>query len=154
YAPDQSTFIVECTDETWRKTGLGETDEAATVAYCQRLFADELEGHALLANRSHWRQFPTVRCDRWSRGNVVLVGDAAHTAHFSIGSGTKLAMEGAIALAQALLREPSVPAALAAYEAAHRKTAEKLQTAAQVSLRWFEETERYFERLLPLPFAF
>ena len=154
YAPAQSTFIVECTEETFRRTGLGETDEDATVAWCERLFADELGGHRLLKNRSHWRQFPTVRCGRWWRDNVVLVGDAVHTAHFSIGSGTKLAMEDAIALGRALSVEPSLPAALAAYEAAHRPEVESLQRAAEVSLRWFEETERYFGRLAPLQFAF
>ena len=154
YAPSQSTFIVECTEETFARTGLGETDEDATIAYCERLFADELAGHKLLKNRSHWRQFPTVRCDRWHQGNVALVGDAVHTAHFSIGSGTKLAMEGAIALAEALKSNDTVPAALAAYEAAHRPGVEALQRAAQVSLSWFEETERYFGALHPLQFAF
>ncbi|MGZ3426214.1 MAG: oxidoreductase [Polyangia bacterium] len=154
YAPDQSTFIVECTEETFARTGLAETDEDATIAYCERLFAAELAGHRLLKNRSHWRQFPTVRCDRWHKNNVVLVGDAVHAAHFSIGSGTKLAMEGAIALAGALVREPTIPAALAAYEAAHRPAVEALQRAAQVSLSWFEETERYFGALHPLQFAF
>ncbi len=150
----QSTFIVECTDETFANTGLGETDEDATIAYCERLFADELRGHELLKNRSHWRQFPTVRCDRWWRDNVVVVGDAAHTAHFSIGSGTKLAMEGAIALARALQTHPTLPEALAAYEGAHRPAVEALQRAAQVSLGWFEETERYFGKLHPVQFAF
>ncbi|MGZ3443140.1 MAG: oxidoreductase, partial [Polyangia bacterium] len=154
YAPNQSTFIVECTEETFARTGLGETDEDATIDYCERLFADELKGHKLLHNRSHWRQFPTVRCDRWSKDNLVLVGDAVHTAHFSIGSGTKLAMEGAIALARALEAEATVPAALAAYEATHRPGVEALQRAAQVSLSWFEETERYFGRLHPLQFSF
>ena len=150
----QSTFIVECTDETFQRTGLAEADEDATIAYCERLFADELAGHKLLKNRSHWRQFPTVKCDRWWRGNVALVGDAVHTAHFSIGSGTKLAMEGAIALAGALNAHATVAAALPAYEAAHRPAVEALQRAAQVSLSWFEETERYFGALHPLQFAF
>ena len=155
YAEAQSTFIVECTDETFRRAGLSETDEDATIAACEKLFAGELAGHKLLKNRSHWRQFPTVRCDRWHRDNVVLVGDAVHTAHFSIGSGTKLAMEGAIALAHALQQTTdSVPQALAAYEAAHRPAVEALQRAAQVSLQWFEETERYYGRLHPLQFAF
>jgi anthraniloyl-CoA monooxygenase len=154
YAPQQSTFIVECTEETFARTGLAETDEDATIAYCERLFAGELAGHKLLKNRSHWRQFPTVRCDRWWHGNVALVGDAVHTAHFSIGSGTKLAMEGAIALATALQTQRTIPAALGAYEAAHRPAVEALQRAAQVSLSWFEETERYFGTLHPLQFAF
>jgi anthraniloyl-CoA monooxygenase len=154
YATDQATFIVECTAETFARTGLTETDEDATVQFCERVFADELQGHRLLKNRSHWRQFPTVRLDHWWHENVVLLGDAAHTAHFSIGSGTKLAMEGAIALGEALGRHRELPAALGAYEAAHRPVAERLQRAAQVSLRWFEETERYASRLPPLQFAF
>ena len=102
YAPGRSTFIVEAREETWKASGLGETDEAATVAYLEKLFEQELEGHRLQANRSIWRRFPTVRNARWHAGNVVLLGDAAHTAHFSVGSGTKLAMEDAIALAAAL----------------------------------------------------
>src|SRR5439155_21046472 len=101
-------------------SGLDENDERATVEYLERLFKDELQGHTLQANRSIWRQFPTVRNARWHSGNVVLLGDAAHTAHFSVGSGTKLAMEDAIALAAALKVERSIPAALASYEAARR----------------------------------
>jgi anthraniloyl-CoA monooxygenase len=153
YAADQSTFIIECTDETWRKTGLGETDEDATIAYCSELFKEELAGHPLLKNRSHWRQFPTIRCGRWWRGNVALLGDAVHTAHFSIGSGTKLAMEGSIALANALQAKETIPSALPAYEAAHRPAVEKLQAAAQSSLKWFEETEQHMA-LPPVEFAF
>ncbi len=102
YAPGRSTFIVEAREETWGASALDENDERATVAYLERLFAEELQGHTLLANRSIWRRFPTVRNAVWHSGNVVLLGDAAHTAHFSVGSGTKLAMEDAIALAAAL----------------------------------------------------
>jgi anthraniloyl-CoA monooxygenase len=153
YAPDQSTFIVECTDETFRRAGLAVDGEDATVAYCEQLFAKELAGHHLLKNRSHWRQFPAVKNARWSTGNVVLMGDAVHTAHFSIGSGTKLAIEDAIALHEAVEGADDVPAALAAYEAARRPATESLQRAAQVSLEWFEETERYRE-LEPIQFAF
>ncbi|HJR50171.1 MAG TPA: FAD-dependent monooxygenase, partial [Gemmatimonadales bacterium] len=153
YAPGRSTFIVEAREETWRASGLDESDEAATIAYLERLFEEELQGHRLLANRSIWRRFPTVRNARWSAGNVVLLGDAAHTAHFSVGSGTKLAMEDAIALAAALRSERSVPAALAAYEAGRRPQVESLQRAAQASLEWFESVERYHDTE-PLQFAF
>ena len=153
YAPGRSTFIVEAREETWQASGLGEGDERATVAYLERLFVDELEGHPLLANRSIWRRFPTVRNARWHVDNVVLLGDAAHTAHFSVGSGTKLAMEDAIALAAALRAERSVQAALDAYEAARRPQVESLQRAAQASLEWFESAERYHDTE-PVQFAF
>ncbi len=154
YAEDQSTFIVECTDETFERSGLEVEDEAATVAYFERLFAEELAGHGLQRNRSVWRQFPTITNGRWSHENVVLMGDAVHTAHFSIGSGTKLAMEDAIALRDALLETPDdVRAALAAYESGRRDEVERLQRSAQVSLEWFENTERYMD-LEPEAFAF
>jgi len=153
YAPGRSTFIVEARDQTWKASGLNETDEQATVAYLEELFKDELEGHGLLANRSIWRRFPTVRNARWHAGNVVLLGDAAHTAHFSVGSGTKLAMEDAIALATALKESGSVPEALASYEAGRRPLVESLQRAAQASLEWFESTERY-QDTEPIQFAF
>ena len=153
YAPGRSTFIVETTDETWQTTGLTENDEPATVAYLGDLFREELQGHPLLANRSIWRRFPTVRNARWHAANVVLLGDAAHTAHFSVGSGTKLAMEDAIALAGALKEHRAIPEALAAYEASRRPQVESLQRAAQASLEWFESVERY-EELDPLQFGF
>jgi anthraniloyl-CoA monooxygenase len=152
YAPDLSTFILETTEETWRRTGLPDASEDDTVAFTERLFVEELHGHPVLKNRSLWRSFPTVRNARWSHGNVVLVGDAAHTVHFSVGSGTKLAMEDAIALAKALRRDADVPAALGAYETERRREVESLQRAAQVSLEWFETTERY-RRLEPIQFA-
>jgi anthraniloyl-CoA monooxygenase len=151
---EQGTFIVETTEETWRRAGLETASEDDTIAFCERLFAAELGGHRLLKNRAIWRSFPTVRNARWSFENVALIGDAAHTAHFSVGSGTKLAMEDAIALADALARQPGdVPAALAAYETERRPLVEQLQRAAQSSLQWFEETERYFGKLEPLEFA-
>jgi anthraniloyl-CoA monooxygenase len=153
YAPGHSTFIVEAREDTWKASGLAEDDEAGTVAYLERLFAAELEGHPLLANRSIWRRFPTVRNARWHSGKVVLLGDAAHTAHFSVGSGTKLAMEDAIALAAALRGGSPVPEALAGYEAARRPQVESLQRAAQASLEWFESVERYHDTE-PLQFAF
>jgi anthraniloyl-CoA monooxygenase len=153
YSADRSTFIVETTNETLARSGLSDAPEEATLAYCERLFAERLDGHPLVANRSIWRSFPTLTCARWSRGNVVLIGDAAHTAHFSVGSGTKLAMEDGIALAAALAREENVEAALAAYEAERRPEVDSLQRAAQASLQWFEGTERYMDTE-PIQFAF
>jgi anthraniloyl-CoA monooxygenase len=152
YAPDRSTFIVECRDETWQAAGLDRADEAATAAFLEALFSEELAGHRLIANRSVWRQFPTVRVEPWSAGPVVLIGDAAHTAHFSVGSGTRMAMEDAVALRNALVRAP-VADALAAFERTRRPQIESLQRAAQASLQWFEETERYVQ-LHPVQFTF
>jgi anthraniloyl-CoA monooxygenase len=158
YDDRHATFILETTEATWRRAGLDRAGEGDTVAFAERLFAEELGGHPLLANRSLWRSFPTVRNATWHHGRVVLVGDAAHTAHFSVGSGTKLAMEDAIALATALGQHADVPAALAAYEAERRPEVEALQRAAQVSLQWFEDAERYVDGprggLAPLQFAF
>lgn len=153
YDASMSTFILETTEAAWRRAGLDQADEDQTLAFAERLFAKELQGHRLLKNRSLWRNFPTVKNGCWHHGNLVLVGDAAHTAHFSIGSGTKLAMEDAIALAQALQRHGEVKKALVAYEEERRPQVESLQRAAQVSLEWFEQTERYYGRLEPIQFA-
>ena len=153
YSESRSTFIVETTDETLARSGLEDRPEADTLAFCEELFATELDGHELIANRSVWRSFPTLTCGAWSHGNVVLIGDAAHTAHFSVGSGTKLAMEDAIALVAALGAHASVPAALAAYEKERRPLVASLQRAAKASLVWFEGTERYMETE-PIQFAF
>src|SRR3989454_7436574 len=155
YEPGRSTFIVEATETTWRAAGMDRADEHSTLAFCEALFREELEGHRLLNNRSLWRSFGTLRTERWHSQNLVLLGDAAHTAHFSVGSGTKLAMEDAIALAQALggVDRHGLPAALEAYEAERRPAVESLQRAAQVSLQWFEDTERYMDSE-PLQFAF
>ncbi len=147
-----STFIVECRDATWRAAGFQTADEDGTVRILGEIFADELGGHPLIKNRSIWRNFPTVRCEKWHTGNVVLLGDAAHTAHFSIGSGTKLAMEDSIALRDELLGARAIPDALAAYEARRRPEVEALQAAAQASLEWFEGTERYL-RMAPVQFT-
>jgi anthraniloyl-CoA monooxygenase len=155
FQPGLATFIVECREEVWRRAGLDRAEEADTVAFCQELFADLLAGHPLLTNKSTWRTFPTVRCARWHHGNVVLVGDAAHTAHFSIGSGTKLAMEDAIALADAFARQGTgdVPAVLAAYDTERRPDVGRTQSAAQTSLEWFENVARY-QTQAPTQFAF
>src|SRR5262249_28104438 len=153
YDQSMSTFILETTDATWRRAGLDRADEDETLAFCERLFAEELKGHRLLKNRSLWRSFPTVRNGSWRHGNVVLVGDAAHTAHFSIGSGPQLAVQDAIALAPALNSPGEVEKALAAYEEDRRPEVERRQRAAQVSLEWFEQAERYHTRLEPIQFA-
>ena len=152
YDETMSTFIVETDEATWRRAGLdasehhafapGENDEAS-IEFCRDLFADILQGHSLVANNSRWLNFNTVRNDRWSHENVVLLGDAAHTAHFSIGSGTKLAMEDAIALAWAFRDRDDVQGALDAYETERRAVVESTQRAAQASLEWFEGIGRY-----------
>jgi anthraniloyl-CoA monooxygenase len=143
YEKDRSTFIVEATEKVWRSAGLENASEDDTIAFCERLFKEELQGHALLKNRSLWRSFPIIRCAQWHHRNIVLAGDAAHTAHFSIGSGTKLAMEDAIVLRDALLAKRDIPAALAEYQRVRLPQVESFQRAAQVSLQWFEDTERY-----------
>lgn len=143
-----STWIVECREETWKRAGLDRADDAETVAYVERLFADHLEGHRVLPNRSVWRVFPEVRCERWHVGNVVLLGDAVHTAHFSIGSGTKLAMEDAIALVDAFRAHGTadVERVLATYEARRRPEVERLQRSAATSQAWFEDVARWREQ--------
>ena len=153
YEKAHSTFIVEAREETWRAACLDRAEEHETIAFCEDLFAEELQGHKLQQNRSIWRRFGTVRNEFWHHRNVVLLGDAAHTAHFSVGSGTKMAMEDAIVLVRALQTHRELPAALIAYEAERRPLVESLQRAARVSLEYFENTERYMG-LEPLQFAF
>jgi 2-polyprenyl-6-methoxyphenol hydroxylase-like FAD-dependent oxidoreductase len=154
YNAEHATFILETTEPTWRRAGLEGADEATTAAFAERLFANELRGRELFSNRSLWLDFPKITNTTWHVGNVVILGDAAHTAHFSIGSGTKLAMEDAIALAHHVRGARDVPQALAAYEAERRPPVEALQRAAQTSLEWFESTERYHGRLAPLQFTY
>lgn len=146
YAADASTVIVEMREEVWRAAGLDLCDEDESAARCAKVFSDALRGRPLRGNRSAWTRFRTVVNARWSHGNVVLLGDAAHTAHFSIGSGTKLAVEDALALAEAIRTEPGVPAALAAYEAARRPAVASTQRAAAASMRWFEEIAGYTDQ--------
>jgi anthraniloyl-CoA monooxygenase len=149
------TWIVECQDEVWRRAGLDRMDERQSADFCEQIFADFLDGHRILVNRSIWRRFPTVRCARWHHDRVVLMGDAAHTAHFSIGSGTKLAMEDAIELRAAFVEHglDDVPAVLAAYQERRHVEVLKLQKAAQTSLEWFENSARYI-RQDPVTFTF
>ena len=153
YEPGLSTFIVECTEEAWKSAGMDQATEEETLAYCEALFAKELEGHQLTPNRSVWRSFPTIQCKKWHHENVVLLGDAAHTAHFSIGSGTRLGMLDGIALRDALKDSDSIQKALQDYETDRRPPVESLQRAAQASLEWFEATERYMD-LDPAQFTF
>lgn len=159
YAPEhdgraESTFIVECTEETFRASGLEEEDEEATAAFCAELFRRRLDGHDLITNRSIWRSFPTVKTRPWHHEHVVLIGDAAHTAHFSVGSGTRMAMVDAIELRRALRENcGDVARALPAYESGRRKAVESLQRAAQASLEWFERTELYMD-MEPVQFTF
>ncbi len=140
YAPDMSTFLVECDASTWQRAGLDRMDDAASRAYCGRVFAPDLGGHALVSNQSVWRQFPLLSNRNWSAGKAVLIGDALRTLHFSIGSGTRLAFEDAIALDRAFGEAgENVPAALAAFERERRPVVEKLHAAANRSSYWYEK---------------
>lgn len=152
FSDKRSTFIVEMHEDVWRRAGFDSTEDTVfppgvsdhqAVDRLREIFAEELRGYELITNNSKWINFGTVRCENWSRGNVVLVGDAAHTAHFSIGSGTKLAMEDALALAACLHENPDVPTALQAYETERRPVVESTQRSAQASLEWFEDIDRY-----------
>ncbi len=146
YLPDRSTFIVETDDATWRRAGMDGFSEEDTISYCERLFAGRLEGHRLLSNRSLWAPFRTLTCRRWYHGNLVLIGDAAHTAHFSVGSGTKMAMEDALALSQSLERfRPDVGAALAAYQEERKPRVEHIQRMAATSLDWWANFRHYVD---------
>jgi anthraniloyl-CoA monooxygenase len=140
---DTSTFIAECDEASFRAAGLDRASTEESIAYLEKLFGRHLDGERLLANHSQWIHFVTVKNERWHHQNVVLLGDAAHTAHFSIGSGTKLAMEDAIALVKALEEAPTVAAALELYEVERRPIVERTQKAAQDSLLWFENVKRY-----------
>ncbi|WP_433545246.1 bifunctional salicylyl-CoA 5-hydroxylase/oxidoreductase [Streptomyces sp. CA-294286] len=153
YAKDSSTVIVEMREEVWRAAGLDACGQAESVERCAKLFSDALGGRPLKGNNSSWIAFRTVVNDRWSHGNTVLLGDAAHTAHFSIGSGTKLAVEDALALAACIDEQPDLPTALAAYEAERRPVVESTQRAAAASLRWFEDLATYLDQP-PRQFAF
>ncbi|HEY6824338.1 MAG TPA: FAD-dependent monooxygenase, partial [Steroidobacteraceae bacterium] len=134
HSPAMSTFVFECDAATWRRAGFERMGEAETLAYCEGVFADALQGHRLVSNKSIWRNFPKVRNRRWSAGHKVLIGDAQRTAHFSIGSGTRLAMEDAISLVKVLMEhKKGIPEALAAFEALRRPVVEKLVAAADAS---------------------
>jgi anthraniloyl-CoA monooxygenase len=146
YEEGMSTWIFECSDETWQKHGFEVTNEADTMAKIAEIFAEELDGHPLISNKSHWRQFPHVTNQNWYHNNIVLLGDAKATAHYSIGSGTKLAMDSAIGLSDAVIAHPNdVQAAFAQYDKTRRNTVEMIQYAAIVSLDWFENMDRHMQ---------
>ncbi|WP_170362147.1 bifunctional salicylyl-CoA 5-hydroxylase/oxidoreductase [Ruegeria arenilitoris] len=150
FDPDTATFIVECTQETFDAYGFDKMSQQDSIAVCQDIFKDHLGGHALMTNANHirgsaWLRFPRVLCEKWSHDNVVLLGDAAATAHFSIGSGTKLALESAIALAEYIHSEDTLEAAFARYEDERRLEVLRLQSAARNSVEWFEDVERYLD---------
>ncbi|MPY80241.1 MAG: 2-polyprenyl-6-methoxyphenol hydroxylase [Actinophytocola sp.] len=158
-----STFIVETDEESWRAAGLDEFDtsqppgpsDEKTQRYLEKLFAEQIDGHPLLTNNSRWGNFRTRRARSWHHGNVVLLGDAAHTAHFSVGSGTKMAMEDAIALAEALTATPDdVEKALHGYEHVRSPQVAKIQDSARPSLSWWEHFGRYHDAFEPTQFAF
>jgi anthraniloyl-CoA monooxygenase len=153
YSADASTVIVEMREEVWQAAGFDELDEQESTDRCAKIFADALGGRPLRSNKSAWTTFRTVVNERWSYGNVVLLGDAAHTAHFSIGSGTKLAVEDALALAACLEEQPSLEDALAAYEEERKPVVASTQRAARASLEWFENLGRYLDQP-PRQFAF
>ncbi len=155
YHPDRSTFLVEVSDATWRRAGFDRIDAAQTIATCERVFAAELDGHSILSNHSTWRRFPAVWNERWSFDNVVLIGDALRTAHFSIGSGTRLAMEDAAALHKAFADcGPDVPAALAQFQARRLPPTRKIWDAANASLRWYERMDEFVPALTPVELAY
>ena len=152
HSPSMSTFVFECDAATWERAGFPGMDEATTLEYCEQTFAQTLGGHRLVSNKSVWRNFPNVRNARWHSGNVVLLGDALRTAHFSIGSGTRLAMEDAIALVKALNGELRIEQALESFEAARRPIVEKLVAAADASGNWYDRFPGHM-RLAPREFA-
>ncbi|MCV3239394.1 bifunctional salicylyl-CoA 5-hydroxylase/oxidoreductase [Mesorhizobium sp. ZC-5] len=158
FDPDTATFIVECSETTWEKFGFGAMTQQESIATCERIFRKHLGGHALMSNAAHvrgsaWISFPRVLCERWSYRNLALMGDAAASAHFSIGSGTKLALESAVALAEYVHSEADLDAAFRKYEDARRTEVLRLQSAARNSLEWFEDVERYFN-LDPVQFNY
>ena len=155
---DTATFIVECTEETWRRSGFDHMSLDETIAACGRIFTANLGGNNLISNARHlrgsaWLNFNRVLCARWSHRNIVLLGDAAATAHFSVGSGSKLAMESAIALANYVSTEPTLAAAFKRYESERRLEVLRLQNSARNSTEWFENVERYLH-LDPVQFSY
>ncbi|KAA2236203.1 bifunctional salicylyl-CoA 5-hydroxylase/oxidoreductase [Salinarimonas soli] len=153
YEAERSTWVFETDPDTFQRAGLDRMSEEDSARLMERIFAGFLDGHPVMTNRSLWRSFPMIRSKRWVKDNMVLMGDAKATAHFSIGSGTKLAMEDAIALYEAFRKHPDVPGALGAYETGRREEVEKIQHAADVSLVWFEHVDRFLS-FDPVQFAF
>lgn len=153
YSKTTSTFIVECDAQTWIRAGFEYMSDQESRDYCESVFEDDLEGHELLSNKSTWINFKVVTNQQWSHRNIVLLGDALRSVHFSIGSGTRMALEDAIALQRACLETGDVPAALEAFERAHRPGVDKLLSVAEHSYTWYETFHKKME-LDPLPFAY
>jgi 2-polyprenyl-6-methoxyphenol hydroxylase-like FAD-dependent oxidoreductase len=153
YSPAISTFLVECDAATWQAYGFADKSIEDSQAICERVFAETLDGHRLISNKSVWRNFPWIWNERWSHRNMVLIGDALHSAHFSIGSGTRLAIEDAIALAKALETEADIASALARYESERKPIVKKLVTAARTSADWYEKFPEHM-RLELMDFAY
>ncbi|MHB8666861.1 MAG: FAD-dependent monooxygenase [Burkholderiales bacterium] len=153
YSPSMSTFLIEVEAQTWQRAGFAHMNAEETMRHCEQVFAKDLGGHPLLSNNSAWRNYTAVWNARWSFDNVVLVGDALRTAHFSIGSGTRLAMEDAIALWKALREKGSVPEALARFEELRLPPMKKILDAANASLRWYERMGAWMQ-LDPVEFAY
>ena len=139
YAPGMSTFLIECDPATWRRYGFADKTTEESQAVCEKVFASTLDGHRLVSNKSVWRNFPWIWNERWSFKNMVLIGDALHSAHFSIGSGTRLAIEDAIALVKALDAEGDISSALVRYQTERQPIVKKLVTAARTSADWYEK---------------
>jgi 2-polyprenyl-6-methoxyphenol hydroxylase-like FAD-dependent oxidoreductase len=139
YAPDMSTFLVECDPATWQRYGFADKTIEQSQAICEQVFSATLDGHRLVSNKSVWRNFPWIWNERWSHQNIVLIGDALHSAHFSIGSGTRLAIEDAMALTKALEAERDIALALSRYETERKPIVKKLVTAARTSAGWYEK---------------
>ncbi len=139
YAPSMSTFLIECDPATWQRYGFADKTIEESQAVCEKVFASTLDGHRLVSNKSVWRNFPWIWNERWSFKNMVLIGDALHSAHFSIGSGTRLAIEDAIALVKALEAEGDISRALVRYQAERQPIVKKLVTAARTSADWYEK---------------
>lgn len=139
YSPTMSTFLVECDPATWQRYGFADKTIEQSQSICEQVFASTLDGHKLVSNKSVWRNFPWIWNERWSFKNMVLIGDALHTAHFSIGSGTRLAIEDAIALVKALEAEADISAALDRYQAERKPIVQKLVKAARTSADWYEK---------------
>jgi 2-polyprenyl-6-methoxyphenol hydroxylase-like FAD-dependent oxidoreductase len=156
YRPDRSTFLVEVAPATWTRAGFATMGEEETIRYCERVFRNELAGHRIISNNSHWRQFPAIWNRHWSVDNVVLVGDALRTAHFSIGSGTRLAMEDAVALFKAFetAGTDDVAAALALFRQQRLPPMKKIWDAANASLRWYESMDTLVASLNPIELAY
>ncbi|AMO23974.1 FAD-dependent monooxygenase [Ramlibacter solisilvae] len=155
YSPAMSTFLVEVEEGTWKRAGFDRMSPEDAIRHCETVFAPDLEGHPIISNNSYWRQFPAIWNERWSFGKVVLLGDALRTAHFSIGSGTRLAMEDSVALFKAFKEQGGdVQSALARFQELRMPPMKKIWDAANVSLRWYERMDENLRTMSPIEFAY